>query len=74
MVALLHHQSSTRKWPGTLAGDDTIVVIAPDNATAATVRARFLGMIEGQGRGWLLSRLHLPGIVPKRTPGSRVRG
>jgi len=49
MVALLHHQSSTRKWPGTLAGDDTIVVIAPDNATAATVRARFLGMIEGAG-------------------------
>ena len=40
------------EWPevvGTLAGDDTIVVIAPDNATAATVRARFLGMIEGAG-------------------------
>jgi transcriptional regulator of arginine metabolism len=40
------------EWPevvGTLAGDDTIVVIAPDNATAETVRTRFLGMLEGAG-------------------------
>lgn len=40
------------EWPevvGTLAGDDTIVVIAPDNATAETVRAKFLGMLEGAG-------------------------
>jgi arginine repressor len=37
------------EWPevvGTLAGDDTIVVIAPDNATAETVRTKFLAMIE----------------------------
>ncbi|MBZ5593786.1 MAG: ArgR family transcriptional regulator [Acidobacteriia bacterium] len=34
---------------GTLAGDDTIVVIAPDNATAETVRAKFLAMIERAG-------------------------
>ncbi len=40
------------EWPevvGTLAGDDTIVVIAPDNATAETVRTKFLGMIERTG-------------------------
>ena len=40
------------EWPevvGTLAGDDTIVVIAPDKATAETVRAKFLGMIERAG-------------------------
>jgi len=36
-------------WPeivGTLAGDDTILVIAPDNATAEGVRKRFLELIE----------------------------
>jgi len=36
-------------WPevvGTLAGDDTIVVIAPDNATAEKVRRRCLEPIE----------------------------
>jgi transcriptional regulator of arginine metabolism len=36
-------------WPeavGTLAGDDTILVIAPDNATAEKVRAKFLAMLE----------------------------
>jgi transcriptional regulator of arginine metabolism len=35
-------------WPevvGTLAGDDTILVIAPDNATAESVRQRFMGLI-----------------------------
>src|SRR5579872_6708038 len=40
------------EWPevvGTLAGDDTIVVIAPDNATAETVRTKFLAMIEKAG-------------------------
>jgi transcriptional regulator of arginine metabolism len=40
------------EWPevvGTLAGDDTIVVIAPDNATAETVRTKFLAMIEKTG-------------------------
>jgi transcriptional regulator of arginine metabolism len=37
------------EWPevvGTLAGDDTIMVIAPDNATAEAVRAKFLAMLE----------------------------
>ena len=36
-------------WPeavGTLAGDDTILVIAPDNATAETMRAKFLAMLD----------------------------
>jgi transcriptional regulator of arginine metabolism len=40
------------EWPevvGTLAGDDTILVITPDNSTAASVRAKFLGMIERAG-------------------------
>ena len=38
------------EWPevvGTLAGDDTIVVIAPDNATAESVRRKFLAFLEG---------------------------
>ncbi len=38
------------EWPevvGTIAGDDTILVIAPDNETAARVRARFLEMLRG---------------------------
>lgn len=30
---------------GTLAGDDTILVIAPDNATAEKIRKRFLQLI-----------------------------
>jgi len=37
------------EWPeivGTLAGDDTILVIAPDNATAEGVRQRFMELIE----------------------------
>ena len=37
------------QWPeavGTLAGDDTILVITPDNTTAETVRRKFLAMIE----------------------------
>jgi transcriptional regulator of arginine metabolism len=36
-------------WPevvGTLAGDDTILVIAPDNATAEKVRQRCRAPIE----------------------------
>jgi transcriptional regulator of arginine metabolism len=36
-------------WPevvGTLAGDDTILVIAPDNATAEELRQRFLDPLE----------------------------
>jgi transcriptional regulator of arginine metabolism len=39
------------EWPevvGTLAGDDTILVIAPDSATAEAVRAKFLTMLEGE--------------------------
>ena len=37
------------QWPevvGTLAGDDTILVIAPDNGTAEKVRAKFLAFLE----------------------------
>lgn len=37
------------EWPevvGTLAGDDTILVIAPDNSTAELLQARFLGLLE----------------------------
>ena len=36
-------------WPevvGTLAGDDTILVIAPDNATAERVRKKLIDLIE----------------------------
>jgi transcriptional regulator of arginine metabolism len=39
------------EWPevvGTLAGDDTILVIAPDSATAEAVRVKFLTMLEGE--------------------------
>ena len=39
------------EWPevvGTLAGDDTILVITADNATAESVRAKFLAMLEGE--------------------------
>ena len=37
-------------WPtvvGTLAGDDTILVIAPDNPTAEAVQEKLLGLLEG---------------------------
>jgi transcriptional regulator of arginine metabolism len=37
-------------WPdvvGTIAGDDTILVIAPDSGTAEAVREKLLGMLEG---------------------------
>jgi transcriptional regulator of arginine metabolism len=36
-------------WPevvGTIAGDDTILVIAPDNPTAEAVQEKLLGMLE----------------------------
>jgi transcriptional regulator of arginine metabolism len=36
-------------WPevvGTIAGDDTVLIIAPDNATALTLRARLLSYLE----------------------------
>ena len=39
----------SEEWPevvGTLAGDDTIVVIAADNSTAESVRSKLIGMIE----------------------------
>jgi transcriptional regulator of arginine metabolism len=42
------------EWPevvGTLAGDDTILVIAPDNPTAEALRAKVLAMLEGTPRG-----------------------
>jgi len=38
------------EWPevvGTLAGDDTILVISADHATAETVRNKFLAFLEG---------------------------
>jgi len=38
------------RWPeiiGTIAGDDTILVIAPDNATAESVQEKLLGLLEG---------------------------
>jgi transcriptional regulator of arginine metabolism len=37
------------RWPGvvgTIAGDDTILVIAPDSATAESVQEKLLGMLE----------------------------
>jgi transcriptional regulator of arginine metabolism len=37
------------EWPevvGTIAGDDTILVIAPDNSTAELLRKRFLDLLE----------------------------
>jgi transcriptional regulator of arginine metabolism len=36
-------------WPevvGTLAGDDTILVVTPDSGTAAKLRQRLLGLVE----------------------------
>jgi transcriptional regulator of arginine metabolism len=36
-------------WPevvGTIAGDDTILIVAPDNATAAALRQKFARLIE----------------------------
>jgi transcriptional regulator of arginine metabolism len=39
----------SEEWPevvGTLAGDDTILVIAPDNATAERVRKKLIDLIE----------------------------
>lgn len=32
---------------GTLAGDDTILVVAPDNVTASKLRDKLLGFVEG---------------------------
>ncbi|HTA47412.1 MAG TPA: hypothetical protein VK789_33450 [Bryobacteraceae bacterium] len=37
------------EWPeilGTIAGDDTILLICPDSPTAATVRAKLLSLLE----------------------------
>jgi transcriptional regulator of arginine metabolism len=39
----------SEEWPevvGTLAGDDTLLVIAPDNPTAEKIRKRFLDLIK----------------------------
>lgn len=39
----------SEQWPevvGTIAGDDTILVIAPDNATADKVRKKLMDLIE----------------------------
>jgi transcriptional regulator of arginine metabolism len=38
------------EWPevvGTLAGDDTILVIAPDSATAEVVQEKLMAILEG---------------------------
>lgn len=40
------------EWPevvGTIAGDDTVLVVSPDSATAETVRQRLLQFLEGRG-------------------------
>jgi transcriptional regulator of arginine metabolism len=37
------------EWPeivGTIAGDDTILVIAPDTSTAARIRKKFLTLLK----------------------------
>jgi transcriptional regulator of arginine metabolism len=39
----------SERWPGivgTIAGDDTILVISPDSATAEAVQEKLLGMLE----------------------------
>ncbi|HWR52029.1 MAG TPA: hypothetical protein VN428_13030 [Bryobacteraceae bacterium] len=41
-------------WPeivGTVAGDDTILIILPDNATAEALRKRMLDLLEVEQRG-----------------------
>jgi transcriptional regulator of arginine metabolism len=41
------------EWPevvGTVAGDDTILIVAPDGKTATAVRQRVLGLLEGRPR------------------------
>jgi transcriptional regulator of arginine metabolism len=46
VAVALDHQG----WPevvGTIAGDDTILVIAPDNPTAEALQEKLLGMLEG---------------------------
>jgi transcriptional regulator of arginine metabolism len=38
------------EWPevvGTIAGDDTVLVIAPDSPTAQVVRRKMMGLLEG---------------------------
>ncbi len=38
------------EWPevvGTLAGDDTVLIVAPDSGTAAKLRNRLLGYVRG---------------------------
>jgi len=46
-VAVALDDAEWREVVGTLAGDDTIVVIAPDNSTAESVRRKFLAFLEG---------------------------
>ena len=39
------------EWPevvGTIAGDDTILVICPDSATAESVKARLIGLLQSR--------------------------
>jgi transcriptional regulator of arginine metabolism len=45
VAVALDHES----WPevvGTIAGDDTILLVTPDNPTAEAVQERLLGMLE----------------------------
>jgi transcriptional regulator of arginine metabolism len=45
VAVALDHES----WPevvGTVAGDDTILVILPDTATADAIRARLMALLE----------------------------
>ena len=37
---------SGRKWSGTIAGDDTILVICSDSGTAEIVRAKLIQLLE----------------------------
>jgi transcriptional regulator of arginine metabolism len=39
------------EWPevvGTIAGDDTILVVCPDSATAESVKARLIGLLQSR--------------------------
>ena len=45
---------------GTIAGDDTILVIAPDNPTAEAVQEKLLGLLEE-----VVGRRKSEGGIPK---------
>ena len=65
VAAALDHAS----WPevvGTIAGDDTILVILPDTATADAIRGRLMGMLD------LDSDSTAEAQRPRRKPGTDV--